>query len=542
MCILCRDDVRIAFTSAGLDIEKDSTMLAQGTRINNGLYFLDADHTKCSLEGFEAGYSEEEVEHFVCNACLGAKGHCLPFPVSDSHSLERLALVHSNVLLFPAKSMTGKHYLVTFLDDYSCKLWTYAIGHKSEVFNIFKEWLAKVELETSAQLKVLRSDNGGEYWSKVFTQFCKARGIHWQYSIPHTPQQNGRTECVNCSIVEGVLALLADAHLPETFWEEAAAYFVYCKNWCHHSALVNKTPKLAWSHSHTNTSTLHPFGCTAWLTVAPDLCKKLDPKATRVIFTGYNLACKAFRFYDPVTCRIILGRNAKFLDSDLSVLHADQSGMDEDTPTLASLSLVEAQPPTITKTWTPWVRSVQMDVLSTLDNSALSTADTCKSTCTPLPIHTDADLLSSSSGLDIPSLLASNVVSTVSVLPPNLPATDSTLLPFPSETLGSPPNSSDNKSDDPLDLISPHAQTGHIWNQHIDSSLRNLGYMATGSDHCIYSRLDDRCQHHYIALYVDDLLMISPDLDKIERIISGLERLYRVKHLGPAKYILGIQI
>ncbi|SCV74553.1 BQ2448_7582 [Microbotryum intermedium] len=125
------DDVRIAFTSAGLDIEKDGTMLAQGTRINNGLYLLDVDHTKCQhlallsqahppvplltlhcclghlapssiqkmiaaglLEGFEAGYSEEEVEQFVCNACLGAKGHRLPFPVSDSHSLERLALVH----------------------------------------------------------------------------------------------------------------------------------------------------------------------------------------------------------------------------------------------------------------------------------------------------------------------------------------------------------------------------------------------------------------------------------------------------------------
>ncbi|SCZ92888.1 BZ3500_MvSof-1268-A1-R1_C064g00310 [Microbotryum saponariae] len=61
-------------------------------------------------------------------------------------------------------------------------------------------------------------------------------------------------------------------------------------------------------------------------------------------------------------------------------------------------------------------------------------------------------------------------------------------------------------------------------------------------DHCVYSRIDDRRRPHYIALYVDDLLMISPDLAEIERVISGLEQRYGVKRLGPAEYILGIQI
>ncbi|SDA01116.1 BZ3500_MvSof-1268-A1-R1_C085g00466 [Microbotryum saponariae] len=85
-------------------------------------------------------------------------------------------------------------------------------------------------------------------------------------------------------------------------------------------------------------------------------------------------------------------------------------------------------------------------------------------------------------------------------------------------------------------------QAGRIWNRHIDASLPNLGYTATGTDHCVYSRIDDRRRPHYIALYVDDLLMISPDLAEIERVISGLEQRYGVKRLGPAEYILGIQI
>ncbi|SDA01652.1 BZ3501_MvSof-1269-A2-R1_Chr8-2g09783 [Microbotryum saponariae] len=36
--------------------------------------------------------------------------------------------------------------------------------------------------------------------------------------------------------------------------------------------------------------------------------------------------------------------------------------------------------------------------------------------------------------------------------------------------------------------------------------------------------------------------MISPDLAEIERVISGLEQRYGVKRLGPAEYILGMQI
>ncbi|SCZ94578.1 BZ3500_MvSof-1268-A1-R1_Chr12-3g03973 [Microbotryum saponariae] len=49
------------------------------------------------LDGFGAGYSDKDVEEFVCNACLGSKGHRLPFPDSESHSAERLGLVHSDV-------------------------------------------------------------------------------------------------------------------------------------------------------------------------------------------------------------------------------------------------------------------------------------------------------------------------------------------------------------------------------------------------------------------------------------------------------------
>ncbi|SCZ92990.1 BZ3500_MvSof-1268-A1-R1_C076g00400 [Microbotryum saponariae] len=77
---------------------------------------------------------------------------------------------------------------------------------------------------------------------------------------------------------------------------------------CQHAALDKATPNSVWQGDHTTASALHPFGCTAWLTVAPELRSKLDPKA-----------------------KIILGRNATFLDTEFPGLHGDPTEQDGDT-------------------------------------------------------------------------------------------------------------------------------------------------------------------------------------------------------------------
>ena len=82
-------------------------------------------------------------------------------------------------------------------------------------------------------------------------------------------------------------------------------------------------------------------------------------------------------------------------------------------------------------------------------------------------------------------------------------------------------------------------QAGRVWNHRIDATLEGLDYQRTKSDACIYVRSEEG-HTHYIALYVDDLLFVSPDLDEIQRIKDGLKCEYGIKDLGKAKFILGI--
>ena len=51
-----------------------------------------------------------------------------------------------------------------------------------------------VENEIDLKTKTLRSDNGGEFTSNEFWNYCEEYGIKRQFSAARTPQQNGVIE------------------------------------------------------------------------------------------------------------------------------------------------------------------------------------------------------------------------------------------------------------------------------------------------------------------------------------------------------------
>ena len=54
-------------------------------------------------------------------------------------------------------------YYASFIYDFSRNTWIYFLRKKSEVFDRFKEFKALVENQTEKKIKVLRTDNGGDF-------------------------------------------------------------------------------------------------------------------------------------------------------------------------------------------------------------------------------------------------------------------------------------------------------------------------------------------------------------------------------------------
>ena len=70
----------------------------------------------------------------------------------------------------------------------------------------------------------LVSDNGLQFYSKAFREFCCGLGIRNRYSTPAYPQSNGQAEATNKAIVNGLKKRLDGAkgrwveELPSVLW------------------------------------------------------------------------------------------------------------------------------------------------------------------------------------------------------------------------------------------------------------------------------------------------------------------------------------
>jgi len=206
---------------------------------------------------------------------------------------------------------------VSFIDDYSRRLWVYPIKRKSDVFPVFKEFKARVELETGKRIKCLRTGNGGEYVDGDFLAFCKQKGIIRQFYVPHTPQQNGVAERMNRTLLEKTRVMQSTAGLTKSFWAEAVKTASYVINQSPSTAIDLKTPMEMWNGKPIDYSSLHIFGCLVYVMYNSQERSKLDPKSRKCIFLGYADNVKGYRLWDPTAHKVVVSRDVIFVENEL---------------------------------------------------------------------------------------------------------------------------------------------------------------------------------------------------------------------------------
>jgi hypothetical protein len=107
--------------------------------------------------------SSFESSDSVCDACLQAKAHQLPYPQSSRQSTTPLQLVFLDVWGPAIDSFGNKKYYVSFIDNYSKFIWIYLLHYKFEVFKFFKEFQCLVERMFDRKIIAMQTDWGGEY-------------------------------------------------------------------------------------------------------------------------------------------------------------------------------------------------------------------------------------------------------------------------------------------------------------------------------------------------------------------------------------------
>ena len=263
---------------------------------------------------------------FFCVSCCDGKNHKLPFKETNKKQLEPFDLIHSDLCGgIDPMSLGGGSYFVTFTDDATRYCWVYILKKKCDVFSTFTDWKALVENQYGRNIKVFRTDNGGEYTSNEFETYLKKEGIVHQKTIPKTPEQNGVAERLNRTLVESVRSMLSDSGLPKTFWAEAVNTAAYVRNRSPTVALNNMTPYEALNGHKPNVKHFKIFGCKCYAHVPKDERSKLDSKSKHCIFVGYGSVTKGYRVYDLNGKKVFHCKDVIFHESQVLSPDCDNS-------------------------------------------------------------------------------------------------------------------------------------------------------------------------------------------------------------------------
>ncbi|KAH9802834.1 retrovirus-related pol polyprotein from transposon RE1 [Citrus sinensis] len=169
--------------------------------------------------------------------------------------------------------------------------WIFLMKSKDEVNSLFQRFHKMVTTQFQTQIRVLHTDNGGEYMSTAIQQFLKSQGSVHQTTCVGTPQQNGVAERKNRHLLEVVRASLIQAHMPLSYWGEALASAAYLINRTPSSSLGFQTPFQVLNDAIMSPNVLnlppHVFGCVAFVHLPQQ--EKLSPRALRCVCRGeYN--------------------------------------------------------------------------------------------------------------------------------------------------------------------------------------------------------------------------------------------------------------
>jgi hypothetical protein len=259
-----------------------------------------------------------------CEHCVFGKHKRVKFNTATHSSKGILDYLHPD-LWGPSRkpSLGGARYMLTIIDDYSRKVWPYFLKDKSEAFSAFKEWKTMAENQTKKKVKKLCNDNGMEFCSHKFKSYCKSEGIIRHYTVPYTPQQNGVAERMNRTIISKAHCMLSNTGLNRHFSAEAASTACYLINCSPNISIDTKTPIEVWSGSPADYSQLRVFGCTAYAHVDNG---KLEPRAVKCIFLGYQSGVKGYKLWNPQTQKVVISRNVIF----------DESAMLPDNPSTSA--------------------------------------------------------------------------------------------------------------------------------------------------------------------------------------------------------------
>jgi len=229
--------------------------------------------------------------------CLEGKQHRTGIPSKSNVKSPRVLHRTYSDVCGPMETTVwrGYRYFVTFIDGHSHHLVVKLIKLKNEVPKLTKEYLKQAEAEMGEHVNYFCSNGGREYGSTALQDYFKSKGIHHKMMNVYTPQENGISKQMNCTLVKMAHAMLFDVGLPNTYWGDAILYTMHVLNHVPTHAIADGlTLHEAFTGNRPSVAHLRIFRCKAHIHVPDEKWWKLDAKSVKCVVLGFAENRKAY--------------------------------------------------------------------------------------------------------------------------------------------------------------------------------------------------------------------------------------------------------
>ncbi|CAI7801721.1 unnamed protein product [Closterium sp. NIES-53] len=138
---------------------------------------------------------------------------------------------------YPDQGFNADNVLATVHDRKTRYVCVRPVAKKSDTLQEFVQWLAVTEWQTKKSVLMLRSDRGGEFLGKQFTNFVNGKRIVHDLTCPYTPQQNSMAEREMRTVMESVRTMLLHMSVQHHWWHLALRLAVWVCNCLERSTL-----------------------------------------------------------------------------------------------------------------------------------------------------------------------------------------------------------------------------------------------------------------------------------------------------------------
>ncbi|MBW0468164.1 hypothetical protein O181_007879 [Austropuccinia psidii MF-1] len=251
-----------------------------------------------------------------CEHCLLAKSLRHSPLKSNPRSVDPLDIVVADLMgPFDIPTINGGRYALNIRDVASTYGECHIICNKSDTTTRLQEVILRWQRSTGKLVKVLRTDNGGEFNNQVLLKWLLLAGIKHEHSLPFFHQQNGIAERYNRTVADMGRTILLGSGLPKSFWGHAFMWAAYTNNMIPNLHTGSKVPSEILFGIKPNLDRLRTFGELAFVHVPHERRQKLSDRAVKANVVMHLPDSKGWVFYDSVAGKFLSSAWATFPNS-----------------------------------------------------------------------------------------------------------------------------------------------------------------------------------------------------------------------------------